>query len=140
MNTKFVNITVMIVSFILLLYFIFILAKHLDYFTTRTSGVGIIINAHKRSNDKSLLNIQFQNNFLNRLDTEKVLVSNVEKNAVSDKSSVEVYYTKYFSQVLIKGYRNPYLLIILLDLLTILVFYLAIKACRSELKKIASSN
>ena len=129
MKNKIINVFVFIISLVLFISYLFIVAKHIDFFATKTLAYASIIELkEKESGDGTVITIQFQNQFKEKREEETLNLSNSFSKDLINKKNIQVFYTKYFSQVLIKDYENPTTLIFFYDLIVLTLLYFAIRA------------
>ena len=141
LKEKIVNIFVLIFSSILLLSSLFFFLNHIDYFSTRilTTTSTLYIKPGERDNKiGAFVKFSFIDSNRKEFITKEMFVDKDFYEEIEQKKQIKIYYTKYFNQVLLKGYKNPRILIFLLDLIMIGLFYMGIKAgLRSPTRKVA---
>ena len=77
MKNKIINVFVFIISLVLFISYLFIVAKHIDFFATKTLAYASIIELkEKESGDGTVITIQFQNQFKEKREEETLNLSN----------------------------------------------------------------
>jgi hypothetical protein len=125
-------------SFILLLACLFNFMNHIDYFITRKSIDGEIISK-KESVDKDGVVLQKKYYDKNKESEKqfriKVPYSMSDQPQKAQPAKIEVVYSKWLNQHVIKGYKNPFLAVFILDLIGFGFVWAGIQYARSRLKK-----
>ncbi len=122
---KIVNIFVLIFCILLLFWSLFVLVQHIDYFSTRLLTTTTNLSLEKGESDDKLgafAKFSFIDLHKKKTISKQVFIENYFYEEVNQNKQFEIYYTKYLNQVFIKGYKNPTILIFLLDMIRIVLF------------------
>ncbi|MFN8306993.1 MAG: hypothetical protein U0T79_09480 [Ferruginibacter sp.] len=140
MNSKIVNALIILFSVFLFFLQLFAFVKHIDYFATRTLTSAGIVGLIENKKGPDSITVVFLNSYSKENQIAHISISFDLSNDLKKKETVEIYYTKFFDQVLIKGFKNPRLLILFLDILMLFVFYLGVKAGLNSFKKVKMTS
>ncbi|WP_206203688.1 hypothetical protein, partial [Thermococcus sp. M36] len=119
---------VFISSFFLLLFQLFLFLNHIDYFiykkqsTARIKQIQVV-------NRNEFLSVEFFNEYLNKNQEFTISVPvGIGKEFIDTKESkIDIVYTKWFKQALIKSYKNPRIPIFILDIVVIVLMIYGIR-------------
>ncbi len=113
-------------------------ASHLDYFITRKYTEGSIISRQESKNKNGMiLRIEYFdiNKDSARQFNIRVPYSMDKKYQEDHQTETDIIYTSWFSQYKIKGYKNPYQAIFIVDILWLAITLIGIQYLRSLIQQ-----
>lgn len=120
---------------------VFIIAEHIDYFSTRELTSGTVISVKEKNvKDGMLITFEYFDKYKSTLSDCSIAIPYRLAENVNQNKTIDIFYTRYFHQVLIKGYKNPFKMIFLIDLIMIILFHFGIRAGLNGLKRRSNFN
>lgn len=128
----------LIVSLILTIAYIFVFVGHIDFFANAKAGTATVIgHVESKKGDGIFLYLSYYNDYKIKNDTTKVLLKySTIKTLFGDKvqGGTNIIYTKWQSQVFVKGFGEPAKTIFVLDFIAFGLLWLGIQAGISKIK------
>ena len=132
-HNSLLDIFIFIFSSFFLIGSIFLFLKHLDFFITKKETDGEILNLMESTNgDGMIVTTIYYNSNSDKNDESKIKISYSQaKYYMNTAVRVEIIYSRWFKQTLIKNYKNPRLAIFILDILGMILSFIGFKSCKN---------